>query len=96
MGDMYFSRVLSHGKITDLASGFKLGNSIPFSLYIRKKTVTMSSDVVASVKLICDNNFGEFPLPIGDWTPGEIVEIAPNAISLADYDVYYGAGEKIV
>lgn len=43
----------------------------------------------------CDKDFGMFPVPIGDWTPGAITVISPNGIDLSVYDVYWGAGETI-
>lgn len=92
MNEMQTLRVLSHGKVTDLSSGFKLANKVPFSVYVRPKETTVQSDVTITAKCICDENASELPVPLCDWTPAAIVELAPNAISLADYDVYWGAG----
>jgi len=91
---MYSLRILSKGKISDLTKGFDLGG-VPFSIYCRKKTVSMEVDLVVSCQCICDKSMSDLPVPIGDWTPAEIVKLAPGAISLSDYDVYWGAGEKI-
>lgn len=91
---IYSLRIQSKGKITDLSKGFTLGG-IPFSIYVRPKTVTMETDTIVSCRLLCENSVGDFPVPLKDWTPGSIVSIAPNAIDLESYDVYYGAGETI-
>jgi hypothetical protein len=92
--EMYSQRILSKGQVTDLTKGFDL-NGVPFSIYVRKKAVSLETDLMVGCKLICDNEFGEFPVPVGDWTPAAIVKIAPGAIALSEYDVYWGAGEKI-
>lgn len=91
---MYSLRILSKGKVGDLSNGFNLGG-VPFSVFVRPKKAVMETNVVLPCKLICDKQAGDFPVPLGDWTPGEIVEISPDAISLTDYDVYWGAGETI-
>lgn len=92
---MYSLRILSKGQITDLSNGFDLGGKL-FSVYVRKKTITeATTDVLLNCKLICDENFGVIPVPVGDWTPAAIVKIAPNAIDLQNYEIYWGAGETI-
>jgi hypothetical protein len=91
---MYSQRILSKGQIADLTNGFSL-NGIPFSIYVRKKTVSLETDLLVNCQLICDNEPGEIPVPVGDWTPAAIVKIAPGAIALSEYSVYWGAGEKI-
>jgi len=93
MGNMYSSRILQKGKITDLSKGFSLEGKV-FSLYVKPKVATMDPNLVINCKLICDKEFGEFPVPLNDWTPGAIVRIASSAINLESYDVYYGAGEN--
>lgn len=93
--DMYSLRVLSKGEVSDLGKGFNLGGK-PFSVYVRSKSATeIVSDTLLNCKLICDNSFGNIPVPVGDWTPAAIVEIAPNAIDLQKYEIYWGAGEII-
>lgn len=93
--DMYSLRVLAKGQVSDLSNGFKLGGN-PFSVYVRSKSATeMVSDTLLNCKLICDNSFGNIPVPVGDWTPAAIVAIAPNAIDLQKYEIYWGAGEII-
>lgn len=91
---MYSLRILSKGQITDLSQGFNLGG-VPFSVFVRPKEVSMEANTLVKCQLICDKTESDFPVPIGDWTPGAIVKISPNGISLDDYDVYWGAGEKI-
>ncbi len=92
-------RVLSHGKITDLSNGFSL-NGTPFSVWVRHKVMSLMSpstgtDVLLRCRLICDKEASDLPVTIGDWTPAMIAEISPDAISLSDFDVYWGAGEII-
>lgn len=93
--DMYSLRVLSKGQISDLSKGFNLGGK-PFSVYVRSKSATeIATDMLLNCKLICDTSFGNIPVPVGDWTPAAIVGIAPNAIDLQKYEIYWGAGETI-
>ena len=89
---MYSLRVLSHGKVSDLSNGFDLGG-IPFSVFVRPKEATMETNVLLGCKCICDKDASALPVPLGDWTPAAIVSISPNAISLAEYDVYWGGCE---
>lgn len=91
---MYSLRILSKGQITDISQGFSLG-SIPFSIFVRPKKVTMEANTLVRCHLICDKKASDFPVPIGDWTPAAIVKISPNAIDLAAFDVFWGAGETI-
>ena len=90
---MYSLRILSKGKVTDLSNGFALGG-VPFTVFVRPKEVTMETSTLLKCKLICDKEFGMFPVPIGDWTPGAITVISPNGIDLSVYDVYWGAGKS--
>jgi len=94
MNEMNFLRVLSHGKISDLSSGFSLPQNVPFSVYVRPKSTKTESDIVISARCVCDDDVADLPVPFNDWTPAAIVAIAPNAISLTDYDVYWGAGNQ--
>lgn len=87
-------RILSKGKVSDLSKGFSLGGT-PFSIFVRPKSITMETTTLVKCQLISDKTDGDFPVPIGDWTPGAIVKISPNGISLEDYEVYWGAGETI-
>lgn len=93
-GEMYSLRVLSHGQITDLSQGFDLGGK-PFSVFVRPKKVTMEANVLLNCKCICDKEASDLPVPIGDWTPAAIASISPNAISLSEYDVYWGGCETV-
>lgn len=87
---MQYLRILSHGQITDLANGFR--KNVPFSVYVRPKTDTIATDILLKCLCFCDEEQTFLPVPINDWTPAAIVEIAPNAIDLSEYDVYWGAG----
>ena len=94
MNEMQNLRILSHGKVSDLSGGFSLGGR-PFSIFVRAKALTMELNITVNCKLICERTASDLPVPIGDWTPAAIAEISPNAVSLDDYDVYWGAGETI-
>lgn len=94
MGTMQDLRILSKGKVSDLSKVFSLGGT-PFSIFVRPNGITMDTSTLVKCQLICDSSDGDFPVPIGDWTPGAIVKISPNGISLDEYDVYWGAGETI-
>lgn len=55
----------------------------------------MELNTLIKCKLICDDAAGNFPVPLGDWTPGAVTEISPGAVDLEEYDLFWGAGEKI-
>lgn len=84
-------RILAKGRITDLSKGFKIG--VPFSVYLRSKSGVVENDTLVRCRLICDQKIGDFPVPIGDWTPGKIVELPPNAIDTDKYEIFWGASE---
>jgi len=87
-------RILSHGKITELSSGFSLGGS-PFSINVVPKNTTTETSINVSCRCICDKESSELPVLFYNWSPALIQEIPSNAIDLSDYDVYWGAGEII-
>lgn len=86
-------RILSHGKITSLASGFKLKNDMPFTVYIRPKNGSTDIDVIIPVKLRKENDTTDVPVTFNDWSPLAITEIGASTIT-DDNDVYWGSGEK--
>lgn len=93
------TRICAKGQITDLSHGFRLPNGSPFSLYVRPISDIVDSDsiptdTVVSCKLICDKEVGAFPLHIGDWTPGKIVFLPPNAIDTEKFEIYWGASDN--
>ena len=94
MNEMYSLRILAKGQITILSSGFSLGGK-PFSIFVRSKQPTLNTNMVVNCKLICDKEAGDFPILLGDWTPGAICELSANAIDLTQFDVYWGAGESV-
>lgn len=87
-------RLLAKGRITDLTHGFRLPESTPFSIYLRSKTGVVENDTVVNCRLICDKEAGAFPVPVGDWTPGKIVGLPPNAIDTDKYEIYWGVTGK--
>ncbi len=62
---MYSLRILSKGQITDLSKGFNLGG-VPFSVFVRPKKAIMETNILLDCKLICDQQSGAFPVPLGD------------------------------
>lgn len=88
-------RIVAHGKITDLSSGFKLPKGGLFSVYVRPKTTAADNDVILSVKCYQDEEFGDAPFPVGDWSPLLLREIASDSTVLSDYDIYYGTQDYI-
>jgi len=98
--DPYFSsqmvagRINSKGEITDLTSAFKLSNGLPFSICVVPKDPTTDTLLIVELKLYHDDAASDFPCPISDWTPGNILEIPADAIDLLSYNVYWGCGQK--
>ena len=91
MADFQYTRVLSHGQITDLSEGYRA--DYPFSIYLRpKEGVEYTDDVLVRCRCMCDKEMSDLPVAVGDWTTAAIVELAPDAIPLDEYDVYWGAG----
>lgn len=62
-------RILSHGKIENLADGFSLPNDALFSIYIRPKYSSSTVDAVLSVKCYQDDEFSDAPVVLNDWSP---------------------------
>jgi hypothetical protein len=92
---MFVSRIVSKGKITDLSSGFKLKDNAPFSVYVRPKTLTtLERDTLLNCKLYKEDDFGECPVPLFTWVELVVIEIAPGAVDLNSYDIYYGSGDE--
>ena len=91
MQDFQYTRILSHGQITDLSEGYRA--DYPFSVYLRpKEGVEYQDDVLVRCRCMCDKEMSDLPVAVGDWTTAAIVELAPDAIPLDEYDVYWGAG----
>lgn len=88
-------RIVSHGKINDLSSGFRLPGDIPFSDYARPKSSTSDIDIVLSVRCSQDSIMKEAPVALCDWSPMQIVEIAPDNKALGTVDLYWGAGTYV-
>ncbi|MDR0659088.1 MAG: hypothetical protein LBG18_09210 [Mediterranea sp.] len=88
-------RIVSHGKITDLSNGFSLPGRAPFSIYIRPKFASSDIDVVLNVKCYQDDESGEAPIVLNDWSPMAIVDIAPNGDILEQNDIYWGSGSYV-
>lgn len=93
---MTAGRVVSHGKITSLAGGFRLPDNLPFSLYIRPKFSVSTLDTTMNVRCYQDEQASEAPIAYNDWSPLAIVEIAAGQESILDTnDLYWGSGYYI-
>lgn len=91
---MYAGRILSHGKITSLASGFALRGGKPFTLFINPKKDAQTLAATLNVKCSQDDDFAEAPFACGDWSPLALAEIAPGQESILDEnDLYWGCGD---
>jgi len=90
---MNAARILTKGKITDLSSGFKLLNGVPFSVFIIPKNSALVEPVIVSVKLYQEDDFSDCPFALRGWNEPAISEIEASGIDLALYDVYWGAGK---
>lgn len=92
--ELYAGRLLAHGKISaaQMEAGFSLKTQEPFSICVVPKEATTSTLILVDLMLLHDDESSDFPCPLGDWTPGAIKKIAPDAINLADYDVYWASG----
>ena len=93
---LYCMRALSHGKITDISNDFSIKDNMPFSVYLRPKTAgSLVHDAILKCKLVNGAEVSDFPVPVNDWTPGAIIQLPANAISLNDYDMYWCAGTEV-
>lgn len=54
-------RILAKGRINDLSKGFRLPDSLPFSIYLRSKTGVVENDTIVQCRLICDKKGRGFP-----------------------------------
>ena len=95
---MNSSRIVSHGKITELP--FKFTSFNPFSIFVVPKAnvaaKVISSPINVGLLVDCkcyqDDTSSDIPVLFNQWTEAAILEIAEGAIDLAVYDVYWGAG----
>jgi hypothetical protein len=92
--EMFAGRLGSHGEITDLTAAFKLAPELPFSICVVPKQATTDTLLIVSLKLYQDSVASDFPVPLGDWTPGGIIEIPAGSIDLGTYYVYWACGTK--
>lgn len=89
------ARVLAHGKIKSLESGFSLRKGQPFSLFIIPKDEEEFEPVVISVKLYQDDTVSDCPFNLRCWNEPAVTEIEASGIDLGDYDVYWGSGSDV-
>lgn len=88
-------RILSKGQITVANATFSLDGMVPFSLFLNPKADGTNITFVVSVQLQQDATLGNLPFNIGCWTEPSIIVANITSGLLADYDVFWGAGQKI-
>lgn len=91
---LFGGRIVSHGQITDLSSGFNLNGKL-FTIYIRPKYSVSDLDTVLSVKCYQDEICKPAPIAYNEWSPLCITEIAPDANILSTNDIYWGSGSYV-
>lgn len=87
--EVFASRISSHGKITDLSSGFKMKHGLPFSLFVIPKTVSYNP-IIVNCKLYHDDELSHCPFEVNQWSANLVKELASDAIDIDVYDVYWG------
>lgn len=88
-------KILSHGQVTDLSSGFSLGGGKGgFSIFLKPKQATMLLNITVNCRCVNDSSFSVLPCPLNDWIPALIHKLEPNAVNLSQYDVYWGSSER--
>jgi hypothetical protein len=85
-------RLISGGKITSLATAFKLADGEPFTIYILPTTGTGTTEIL-TVKM--PGNAAACPMPfmVEEWNPLLITEISADDI-LSTYDIYWASGDE--
>ncbi|KAA6322592.1 hypothetical protein EZS27_027882 [termite gut metagenome] len=91
---MRAGKIAAKGQITDLSQNFKLKNGIPFSLYLRPKTVTDEADRIIHCQLYQEPEISSVPVGFNDWQPLAIMELTADTTLLDECDVWWGAGEE--
>lgn len=89
-----YLRIISHGKIVDLAKGFALPDGAPFTIMVCPKQIQAFQIGTVKCKLVGDSLASDLPIVYNDWTPALIQKLEPNSIDLAKYDVYWGGSER--
>ncbi len=94
---MHAGRISAKGKITSLAADFKLRDNVPFSIFIipKSEVAELKATEVISVKLYQEDAHSDCPFTVGGWNETSIVSIEANTTLLDDYDIYWGAGQKV-
>ena len=96
--EMITGRVSAHGKITSVATAFKLESGQPFALFIVPISDGTDPDakvVLVTCKLYQDDNATACPFTSNCWDVPAVSEISINGVDLEVYDVYWGAGVDV-
>ena len=84
--------IIEQGKITSLAAAFSLQGK-GFRLFLKAKGEAVATTTAPNLIAYGDENAKPCPLVVGRWSESFIKEIPATAISLTDYDVYFGLTE---
>jgi len=86
-------RVMSHGKIADLTTGFKLdGGGTPFALFIIEKATGDTIPVIVDCETWLGDSAEDCPFTPNVWDVPLLYSISNDGIDTDLYDVYWGAG----
>lgn len=98
-------RVPYQKEITDLSNDFRLPDNLDFSLFVWPKSEDGSLAATSDIQIIGVilesfqgevGEFGEMPIPIGDWSTGAFSAIKAGAIDLTKYRVWWGRKYKVL
>jgi len=97
---MSAARILSHGEVTDLSEGFSLKGEVPFSILILPAAAIDNTEVetpekfavLLNCELYLDKSESPLPVILGQWSEAAMLRIAPDALNLTDYRLFWGAG----
>ena len=84
--------IIEQRKIASLAAAFSLQGK-GFRLFLVAKGEAVATTTAPNLIAYGDENAKPCPLVVGQWSESFIKEIPATAISLTDYDVYFGLTE---
>lgn len=84
-------RIVSGGKINSLAADFSVSDNDPFTLFLKAKSGSATSEVL-SVILAGSEDTTDMPFKVDQWNEVLIIGLKANASILDTYDIYWGSG----
>ena len=95
--EVYASRILSKGQITDLVDGFSLQSGNPFSLFVIPNpagTLPDAKTAIVECRLHLDGDEDDCPFQTNCWDKTLVSEVSMDGIDLANFDVFWGTASK--